>query len=280
VASFHGWNKGLLVILMVCGITSITAAISNFADRNAERLLNAETVNDQQGRLQADYNRIRAELATISATGTPKDLKDLADAYKKKAADEAARGFCGPKCQAAEGKETETLATLAQVTRKAELEAKLVTIETKLADTKRISISGRAKMAVAWVGLSNDKAMMLDGMLDSFLTIAVIESLVYLGIFGVPMLIAGIGGHQEIPEAPTAKIIQLAERREDEILQRLISMILRSEDGSICCSGRELASRLKVPHSTFSIWLARWIKDGKIIAEPVTAHKRRYRAAA
>lgn len=280
VASLRGWNKGFIVILTVCGITSIYAALSNFADINAQQLLKVEAQNGNAARAEGEFARLRAELASITETAFPADLEALVAAHKTKASDEAGRGFCGPRCQKAETEATATMAKLAQARRKAELEGKLAVMETELKTAKTVTVSGISLLIASFTGANAEKVSMYEGLFAGLLVIVLIESLVYLPIKGFQWLLIGLGKVEEAPEVPaSAEVIPLVSR-EAETLERLLTMIRRAEEGGIYGSGRGLAKQLGVSDSTFASWLAKWAKDGKIKVVEINAHKKRFTLAA
>lgn len=279
VAARFGWNRLFVVAVVLCGTASLFAATNQWLDGDASHLLSANTINAQSDRASAEYRRISAELASIKATGTVADLETLANTYKKQAEDESAGGQ-GKRYRAALDKYTATMADLAQARRKDELTATLVTAKADLAQAKPVVASGFAQVLSAVTGLNQEKIAVALGAIKVAISIALLESLVYLGIPGFRYLVAGLR-QEELPEVVKTNVVKFKalDKREDEILQKLVSMILRSEDGTIICSARELARRLEVSNSTFSVWLGRWVKEGKIKAEPVTAHKKRFAAA-
>lgn len=284
VASLRGWNKGFIIILATCGIASVYAALSNFADLNAHRLLAVESQNSNRDRAEAEYNRLRAELAGLSVTEAPADLEALVAAHKKKASDEAARGFCGPKCQKAETDALAATERLAQARRKAELETRLSAAQAELAQSAVVAVSGLSLLIASFFGVAQDKVALIEGLFKGLLSITLIELLVYLPILGLPYLLVGLGKVEEPVEAE-AVAVPLAASRKEEAWQRLVGMIMRTEDHRIIGSGRGLAEQLRagglaVSDSTFAGWLLDWQTQGKLRTREVNAHKKEFSLAA
>lgn len=280
VAARFGWNRLFKAAIVLCGAASLYAAVNIWLDGDAKHLLSASTINAQSDRASAEYKQISAELASIKVTGTVADLDTLAKTFKKQADDELANGGQGKRYRAALDKYTATTADLAVARRKEELTAAQVAAKAELDHVQPVVASGLAQVLSAATGLNQEKIAVWIGAVKVLITIGLLESLVYLGIPGFTLLIAGLR-KEELPEVKTSNVVSFKplDKREDEVFQKLLSMILRSEDGTIICSARELARRLGVSNSTFSVWLGRWTKEGKIKVEPVTAHKKRYAIA-
>jgi hypothetical protein len=285
VATNHGWHPMLKVAIVLCGITSLYAATSQWLDQDAGHLLAVKTTNATSDRATAEYTRISSQLAGLKVTGTVADLEALAKTYKDKATAEAGRGLCGKLCIKAEADYAATLAALAPARQKEKLEAELVTAKAELAQAKPVAVSGTATFIGAVTGLDVDKITVGLGFFKAGITIGLTEVLVYLIILGFPMFLSGYRGLKGIEEPVEAlvetsvAVLKPLAGRKDETLQRLLSMCLRNQDGCIITSDRQLSKQLGIANSTLNLWLKDWAKEGRITVEPVTAHKKRYSAA-
>jgi hypothetical protein len=280
VAAFKGWSHWLKTVMIVCAVTSISVALANFANMNASQLLRVENANDDHGRAKAELDRLRAELDSIQVNGDVAALEDLVATQKDKASKEAGRGFCGPKCDAAEKAVAATLADLSKARRKADLEAKLALAQGKLDATKKVEVSGASVMISAFTGIKAEKISLGEGFFWGLISIAVVEVLVYLGIPGFHFLLIGFGRVEEEAPAPAAQVVSLGQSRKERALQALVALIRSAPEGGIYGSGRSLAVQLKVSPSTFAEYLKEWEADGVIVIADISAHKKRFSLAA
>jgi len=291
----HGFghkHKLIWPSLIIFGAISLMSALAYYADSTADKILSAETGNAKSARADGDYKRIEDELVRITETMPAISLKPLvaqAQATLGDAEKAAQKGGVKcveqKRCREAQATLVSLTERLGQASRKAELEASFTQAKSAVNEAPKTKMSGIALLLVKLAGMDETKTALWVELGMNIALIVAAEFAVYVGLIGFPMLAIGLGMIEVVVEeieeiiAP-APVIQLAEKREEEVLQRFVSMILRAEDGGICVSGRELARRLDVPHSTFSTWLVRWLDTGKIAATPVSAHKKRFTVAA
>jgi hypothetical protein len=283
VATLMGWHRLLVTAIVLCGSVSLFSAITQWMDADATHLLSASTANADNDRAKAEYARISSQLADLKVKGTVADLEALAKAHKDKATAEAGRGFCGKFCAKAEADYAATLADLAPARQKEKLEAGLVAAKAELAQAKPVVASGTALVLSAITGWNQDKVAMGLSVVKTGLIIALLESLVYLGILGFPLLVSGLRGLYGIEEPvevePSVVLLKPLAGRKEETLERLLALCLRNPEGCITASGHYLSKTLGVANSTLAKWLKSWAEEGRLVIEPVNAHRSRYRAA-
>lgn len=163
VCGFIGWRFHSRIAAAVCVATSIWCAVNAWQSVNAGKESAAVQQQTAWTASQADAGRIRAELASITETGTATALADAAAQATARADDEAKNGGCRKRCLDARAEAAALTERAGKAERRAELETKLEAVTAKAE-----SSGGPAKAAGG------------SGMVDALLFLALIELLVWL----------------------------------------------------------------------------------------------------
>ena len=292
IASFTGWTKALRLIVLCCFLTSGFCAFQVYGDRQAAKFLSLKTGDSAISEARANYDAIRAELATVKVDGTVESLKALAESHNQKAKAESGRGFCGPLCKSAEKAYIETLALLAKAEKKAKLETKLEAAHRDLVAATNAKSGTLATLVAQMTGGNEGTISLTLGFTSGFLMLIMLEQLVYLGILGFMTIAPAIrtvsGGCPSWQEAhsiqglevavqDTSKTVPLLPKtsRKEAALQKVVALILETEQGCLHISGRQLAKQLAIAPSTFAPWLIEWHNAGLLSVQEHNAHKKR-----
>lgn len=290
------WDRLLRVGTAMAVLLTVLAAISAYAEKQGAEILARQGAGDAYKQAQADVAAARkaieegnAEAKAITETATVADLETLVAFHQGKAKEEIEkRGGPGKNSKAHEVAETEARARIPAARAKAAALARVAEAQARLDAALQATKSGPAEVSMLATAIAGQTGKAPE---DIARAIALITSGFGIAMTLIMALVAekatllmkvGLGFSGAAAPAVQRAIKTVgAKSRKDETLEKLISLILANEEGYLCCSGRALGPMVGIKsHSTFASWLESWIAEGKIKAEPVTAHKKMFRAAA
>ncbi|MGF1619646.1 MAG: hypothetical protein ACFCUR_03420 [Rhodomicrobiaceae bacterium] len=129
-AALGRWDLRRRMAWGVAVAISVTAALSSLLESEAQRLKDSEAASQLARDARAGIDRARQDLAAIKEPLSATALRSLLDEATTRADREAARGGCGPRCEAARAEAAQLVARLGMAERREEL-------QTQLSDPKR-----------------------------------------------------------------------------------------------------------------------------------------------
>lgn len=289
------WGTRVAVLL------TVVAAVMAYAEKQGAEIMSRKGAGDAYATAQANAEAARgeiasakAEAATITEMLPSADLSKIyEDARAKRDAEmsEKRGATCGKNCRDAE-KAMETVlpriaaakAKEAAVARAEAAQARLDAAQTE-AKAGPVEVSMLGTMIAQAIDVKPESAARGIALFLTVLSIVMTLVMALLAEHATALLVKGFG-FKAIAPAPApvaANVVQMplkkAATRKADALQKLVALILSSEDGGVNCSGRFLAEEFGVANSTMAKWLEEWEATGQIKIAPITAHKKRFSVA-
>lgn len=172
-----GWNMRLKLTCALCVATSIWCATNAWLDFNARKASAGEQQATIWNGAKADADRIRADLAAISETGTSASLLEAARQANARADDEKKNGGCLKRCLDARNDAGKLTERAGVAERRERLEGQL----------REVKVEATASGGPAAVRGNT-------GIVDAVLFLGLIEGLVWLNMTGMGMLQTAMAG--------------------------------------------------------------------------------------
>jgi hypothetical protein len=188
VAGIVGWSGQLIATFALCVIVSVTSIGFHLMDINAKEMLS-------NAKASASVSVASDEIATAQATlkalpmglGSVADLTVLVDEANAKADQEAARGSCGKKCEAAKTEAMEARKSLGFAKSRDAAQATLNAAKTTVASTGTTE-SGKAALLREFAGVPVATTEGFATAFRSIATLLCLKMLTYLIIPGMKIL--------------------------------------------------------------------------------------------
>lgn len=162
VSAAYGWNLYRRVLLVVCAAWSVFTAASFFADEHAQHLLERSHTVMQAERLAERVDALQAELASFRGLAATAAIKQRLAIVKGQVEREAARGGCGPDCEALVAKQDRILAELGKAQQRDRIAAELARVRKQAGTIEPVEPSGLALLASRATGI--DKGVWAQGL--------------------------------------------------------------------------------------------------------------------
>ncbi|MDY6960291.1 MAG: hypothetical protein SV862_00110 [Pseudomonadota bacterium] len=191
VCGFIGWTMHRKLVAAACVATSIWCAVNAWQAVNEGKQSAAVQQQTAWTASQTDAGRIRAELASITETGTAATLRAAAGQATARADDEAKNGGCRKRCLDARAEAAALTERAGQAERRAELEGKLETV------TAKAEASGGPAASEGGSGI-----------VDALLFLLLIEGLVWLTLPAAELLRAASAARETAPAPEPAPVAE------------------------------------------------------------------------
>ena len=208
-AALGGWNAHRKTVYLVAVAISVLAAVSYLLQTQADRLIASNSESRLLAGANIDAKRIRRELGNISETMSAATLHRLVKEKQAAAEREAAREFCGPKCETLKAEHAQLLARLSQAERRGKLEQELLAIKQTVSVTKAEAVGASDTLAVL-TGGNRERIATHEAIVKSVLMLIVLELLAALSGSAGTMIIRTWRARQVKPAETEAKPAEIA----------------------------------------------------------------------
>jgi hypothetical protein len=166
---------------------SVTAALSSLLEGEAQRLKDSQAAAHLAGDARAGIDRAQRELATMQEPLSVAVLRSLVDDARASANREAARGGCGPRCEASRGEAAQLVARLGMAERRQALQVQLADAKAA-ARTNPETALGASDTLAALTGGDKTRIATLTSIAVSIAMLIILELLATFSGDGAAML--------------------------------------------------------------------------------------------